>query len=65
MMTQDEEPSINQISFTWPKGFYNDGIKIGLGTVDKKKISGTSFPKFQQRLLGHTRPTSFRPHPLN
>ncbi|ANZ66881.1 bifunctional glutamate N-acetyltransferase/amino-acid acetyltransferase ArgJ [Secundilactobacillus paracollinoides] len=35
-MTQDEESSINQISFTWPKGFYNDGIKIGLGTVDKK-----------------------------
>ncbi len=36
MMTQDEDPAINQISFTWPKGFYNDGIKIGLGTVDKK-----------------------------
>ncbi len=44
MMTQDEEPSINQISFTWPKGFYNDGIKIGLGTVDKKRFRVPLFP---------------------
>ncbi len=30
-MTQQFEA----VSFQWPKGYYNDGIEIGLGQVDK------------------------------
>lgn len=28
--------TVTTIKFQWPAGFYNDGIEIGLGTVDKK-----------------------------
>lgn len=28
--------TVTTIDFQWPAGFYNDGIEIGLGTVDKK-----------------------------
>lgn len=28
--------TVTTIEFQWPTGFYNDGIEIGLGTVDKK-----------------------------